>query len=404
MKRVCLIIIDSMGIGALPDATEYGDSLACNTLVNVAKFNNGLNLPNFEKLGFGNITKIEGVNPANTPFASYGIMKERSVGKDTTTGHWEIAGLVLENPFKTYPNGFPQELIERFIKETGCKDILGNYPASGTAIINDLGDEHIKTVFPIIYTSADSVFQIACHVDAIPLDIQYKWCEIARKILDDGDYNISRVIARPFEGESGCYKRISAARRDYSVPPIDYTILNAIEDKGGIVIGIGKIEDIFVKSGITHAVHTGSNLEGLKLTIKALKGNLDLNSIRISSKINPETDIEFIFVNLVDTDMLFGHRNDPVGYGKAIEEIDSYLPEILSLFTPNDLLIITADHGCDPTMPGSDHTREQVPVLVYNSKIKAVNLGERETFADIAATVSQWLNVRYSCCAKSLLS
>ncbi|MDD3014305.1 MAG: phosphopentomutase [Candidatus Gastranaerophilales bacterium] len=404
MKRVCLIVIDSMGIGALSDAFEYGDPLSCNTLVNVAKFNDGLNLPNFKKLGLGNITKIEGVNAVSPPLASYGIMKERSAGKDTTTGHWELAGLVLKNPFRTYPEGFPHELIERFIKETECKAILGNYPASGTAIIDELGDEHIKTGFPIIYTSADSVFQIACHVDTIPLDILYKWCEIARKILDDSDYNVSRVIARPFEGNNGCYKRISAARRDYSVPPTDYTILNSIEDKGGMIIGIGKIEDIYVKSGITHAVHTGSNLEGLKLTIKALKEDLDLDSIKISSKVNSETGIKIIFVNLVDTDMLYGHRNDPAGYGKAIEEIDSYLPEIINSLTSDDLLIITADHGCDPTVPGTDHTREQVPVLIYNPEIKAKNLGGRETFADVAATISEWLNVPYSCPANSMLS
>jgi len=404
MKKVCLIVIDSMGIGALPDAFQYGDSLACNTLVNVAKFNNGLNLPNFRKLGLGNITEIEGIDPVDAPIASFGIMKELSAGKDTTTGHWELAGLVLKKPFRTYPEGFPQELIERFIKETGCKAILGNYPASGTAIINDLGNDHLKTGFPIIYTSADSVFQIACHIEVIPLDIQYKWCEIARKILDESDYNVSRVITRPFEGKSGCYKRISAARRDYSVPPTDSTILNSIEDKRGRIIGIGKIEDIYVKSGITHAVHTGSNLEGLKLTIKALRRQLDLESIKLSSKTNPETDIEIIFVNLVDTDMLFGHRNDPEGYGKAIEEIDSYLPEILNSLTSNDLLIITADHGCDPTTPGTDHTREQVPVLMYNSKIKSKNLGERDTFADVAATISEWLNVPYSCPAKSMLS
>jgi len=403
MKRVCLIVIDSMGIGALPDASKYGDSQECNTLVNVAKYNKGLKLPNFEKLGLGNITQIEGVNPVDTPAASYGIMKERSAGKDTTTGHWEIAGIVLKKPFKTYPQGFPQELIARFIKETGCSGILGNYPASGTAIINDLGSEHEKTGFPIIYTSADSVFQIACHVRTVPLDTLYKWCKIARKILDDGDYNISRVIARPFEGENGNYKRISAARRDYSVPPTDYTILNATEDKGGRVLGIGKIEDIFVKSGITHAIHTGKNIEGIDLTIKALKGEMELEPIRVSSKVNAATDTEIIFVNLVDTDMLFGHRNDPVGYGKAIEEIDFYLPEILNSLTPDDLLIITADHGCDPTAPGTDHTREQVPVLVYNAKLKGQNLGYRNTFSDVAATVSKWLNVPYLCQAKSMI-
>lgn len=403
MKRVCIIVIDSMGIGAMPDALKYGDTLACNTLVNVAKFNSGLNLPNLQKLGIGNITNIEGVPPVKTPLANYGIMKEQSKGKDTTTGHWEIAGLKLTQPFRTYPQGFPKELVEKFIKETGCKAILGNYPASGTAIIDDLGDEHIKTGFPIIYTSADSVFQIACHTETISLDKLYKWCEIARELLNENDYNVSRVIARPFEGTSGNYKRISASRKDYSVPPCDYTILNAVEDNGGKVIGIGKIEDIYVKSGITHAVHTGSNLEGLNLIIKALKNELALDLIRISSPCKEEKDIEIIFANLVDTDMLFGHRNDPCGYGKAIEEIDLYLSEILNLITKDDLLIITADHGCDPTVAGTDHTREQVPVLVYNPDLKGNNIGNRETFADVAATVSDWLNIEYSCQAKSML-
>ena len=395
MKRAIIIVIDSLGAGAMPDAPKYGDSMECNTLVNVAKFNHGLNLPNFERLGLGNIDKVEGVNAVEKPLACFGKMLEVSEGKDTTTGHWEIAGLILEEGFKTYPSGFPVELIEEFIEKTGCGGILGNYPASGTAIINELGDQHSKTKFPIVYTSADSVYQIACHIDVIPLEVQYEWCKIAREILNKG-YNVSRVIARPFEGTSGDYKRVSADRRDYSVAPTGPTILNNVVENGGRVIGIGKIEDIFVKSGVTHAVHTGTNLEGIKLTLQAIKNELNLNEIDINQNENMNlSNKDIIFTNLVDTDMLYGHRNDPIGYANALKEIDSYLPEILSSVTENDLLIITADHGCDPTVSGTDHTREQVPVLIYNPVLTGYDLGIRETFADIAATVAKWVGVSY---------
>ena len=397
MKRAIVIVIDSMGIGAMPDAPKYSDSMECNTLVNVAKFNKGLNLPNLEKMGLGNIDNIAGVKPNNSPIASFGKMLEVSEGKDTTTGHWEIAGLTLEEPFRTYPEGFPQFLIDEFIQKTNCGGVLGNIPASGTAILDNLGDEHVKTGFPIVYTSADSVFQVACHVDIIPLETLHKWCEIARELLDShsSEHNVCRVIARPFEGVSGKYKRISAGRRDFSVPPKKHTILNKIVDSEGSVIGIGKIEDIFVKSGVTQAIHTGTNKEGLELTIKALENKLEGEEHLITYKtiINPE--ISLIFTNVVDTDMLFGHRNDALGYGKAIEEIDLYLEKILSLITKDDLLVITADHGCDPTAPGTDHTREMVPVLVYNPEIQGQNLGTRQTFADIAKTISKWLKVSY---------
>ena len=378
MKRVILLVIDSAGIGALPDASAFGDVMECNTIANVAKYSGGLNLPIMQKLGLGNLAEIKGVLPIENSIGSYGIMKEISLGKDTTTGHWEIAGLILEKPFKTYPNGFPQELIELFIKKTGCKNILGNYPASGTKIIEDLGEQHQKTGFPIIYTSADSVFQIACHIDTIPLETQYKWCEIAREILTD-EYNISRVIARPFETVDGKFKRISAARHDYSLVPPSDTMLNLIEQNGGIVYGIGKIEDIFVKSGITKAAHTGSNKEGLELTLKAIEQN--------------NLQKELVFVNLVDTDMLYGHRNDVEGYKNALEEIDKYLAKIISIMKSDDLLIVTADHGCDPTTPGTDHTREQVPLLVYGENIVPENLGVRESFADISATILKYFEI-----------
>ena len=381
MKRVILLVIDSAGIGALPDAPNFGDVLNCNTIANVAQKSGGLYLPIMQKMGLGNLADIKGVCPENNPIASYGIMKEVSLGKDTTTGHWEIAGLILEKPFRTYPQGFPKELIDLFIEKTGCKNILGNYPASGTKIIEDLGAEHQKTGYPIVYTSADSVFQIACHVDTIPLELQYKWCEIAREILTD-DYNVSRVIARPFETVDGIYKRISAARHDYSLVPPSDTMLNLIEKDGGSVYGIGKIEDIFVKSGITRAVHTGSNKEGLEYTIKAIE------------QLNNEK--ELVFVNLVDTDMLYGHRNDIQGYKNALEEIDRYLAKIISIMKDDDILIITADHGCDPTVEGTDHTREQVPVLMYGANVQVKNLGVRKSFADISATILKYFDIENS--------
>ena len=378
MKRVILLIIDSCGIGALEDAENFGDSLKCNTIANVAAVTGGLNLQIMQKFGLGNLCEIKGVQPEEFPIASYGIMKEVALGKDTTTGHWEIAGLVLEKPFKTYPNGFPQEIIDMFIQKTGCKGILGNYPASGTQIIEDLGEEHIRTGYPIIYTSADSVFQIACHVNTVPVRQLYEWCKIAREILND-DYNVSRVIARPFDTKRGKFKRISDGRRDFSVAPPKDTMLNVIEQNGGSVYGIGKIEDIFVKSGVTRAVHTGSNKEGLELTLEAVR---------------KEPVDELIFVNLVDTDMLYGHRNDVIGYNKALEEIDRYLAKIVSSMKKDDLLIITADHGCDPTMPGTDHTREQVPVLVYGENNEPKNLGIRKSFADVNATILKYLGYK----------
>lgn len=379
MKRVFLIVIDSMGIGALADAPDYGDSLKCNTLCNVARANGGIHLPVMGKMGIGNLAYIEGVPAQENPIASYGIMKEKSKGKDTTTGHWEMAGIVLEKPFRTYPKGFPTEIIEKFIEKTNCGGVLGNLPASGTTIINELGDEHIRTGFPIVYTSADSVFQIAVHIDITPLEKLYEWCKIARELLND-EYNTSRVIARPFEGKSGNYTRISGGRRDFSLVPPKHTMLNLIKNSGGEVYGIGKIEDIFVKSGITKAVHTSSNKEGLEYTLQAIKSE--------QTKEN-----ELIFVNLVDTDMLYGHRNDYVGYKNALEEIDMYLEKFLPELKSNDILIITADHGCDPTAEGTDHTREQVPVLVYGKNIQPKNLGIRTSFCDIAKTILNYFEI-----------
>lgn len=381
MKRAIVIVIDSMGIGAMPDCKEYNDIPECNTLRNVCEFCGGLNVPNMQKMGLGNIQTFKGIKKTDNPTAQYGTMIEKSKGKDTTTGHWELAGLVLEQPFATFPEGFPSELIEKFIKETKCGGILGNYPASGTAIIEELNEEHQKTKFPIVYTSADSVYQIAVDIDIIPLETLYKWSEIARKLLDEGNYNVSRVIARPYKVIDGKPTRISKDRRDYSMIPSN-TLLNEIHERGGRIIGIGKIEDIFSKSGITHAVHIGSNKEGLDLTLAAVKNELCLNDIKIADHGNEQFDL--IFTNLVDTDMLYGHRNDALGYGKAIEEIDTYLGDIMQNMTDNDLLIITADHGCDPTVPGTDHTREYVPLLVYNKNIEAKDLGYLNGFDNVA--------------------
>lgn len=390
-KRAIIIVIDSMGIGALPDCKEFGDTEKCNTLKNVCEYNNGLDVPALEALGLGNIQDFKGINKTQTPIGQYGTLQEKSKGKDTTTGHWEIAGLVSEKAFATFPNGFPQELVDKFIKETNCGGILANCPASGTAIIEKLNEEHHSTKYPIVYTSADSVFQIALDTDMIPLETLYEWCEIARKILDEGNYNVARVIARPYKVIDGKPTRISKDRRDYSMAPPKKTILDKVKDAGAKVIGIGKIEDIFSKAGITHAIHTGSNKEGLELTIQALKNELPLEEIKYPDINITDENKEIIFTNLVDTDMLYGHRNDPEGYGKAIEEIDTYLESILPLINEEDLLIITADHGCDPTVEGTDHTREYVPVLYYSKGIEPKNLGLTLGFDSIAKRVSDWL-------------
>lgn len=390
-KRAVIIVIDSMGIGAMPDCEEFGDVKECNTLKNVCEFNGGLDVPVMEAMGLGNIQEFKGIKKTSTPIAQYGTLREKSKGKDTTTGHWEIAGLISEKPFSTFPNGFPKELIDKFIEETNCGGILANIPASGTAIIEKLNEEHQASKYPIVYTSADSVFQIAVDTDLIPLETLYNWCIIARRLLDVGGYNTARVIARPYKVIDGKPARISKDRRDYSMVPPKSTVLDKVKNSGAKVIGIGKIEDIFSKAGITHAIHTGSNKEGLELTIKALNKTLDLDKIKYPEVNITDETREIIFTNLVDTDMLFGHRNDAKGYGAAIEEIDDYLEKILPLIKEDDLLIITADHGCDPTAAGTDHTREQVPVLYYSKNIEPKDLGLTLGFDSIAKRISDWL-------------
>ncbi len=392
MKRAIIIVIDSLGIGAAEDYAEFNDVATCNTICNVAKAVNGLDMPNFEHFGLGNLATIEGINKTSKPTASVGIMKEKSKGKCTTTGHWEMAGLVLEKPFKTYPNGFDRQIVDEFINQTKCGGILGNYPASGTKIIEDLNEAHQKTKFPIVYTSADSVFQIAVDVDVVPIETLYEWCQIARNILVD-EYNVSRVIARPYKIINGKPSRISSLRRDFSVEPFKDTLLDDVLKNNGKVIGIGKIEDIFVKKGISHAIHTGSNKEGLELTLKALNNELDLDKICITKNDYNNCDIELIFTNLVDTDMLFGHRNNAKGYANALKEIDSYIPQILNSLNDDDLLIITGDHGCDPTVEGTDHTRENVPIVIYNKNKEPENLGIIFGFDFVAKTIKNWFNI-----------
>lgn len=390
MKRAIVVVIDSMGIGAMPDCRDFNDIPECNTLKNVCKFNHGLNVPNLAKLGLGNIQDFEGIAKEANPIGQYGTMKEKSNGKDTTTGHWEMAGIVLKEAFKTFTQtGFPQEIIDEFVKRTNCGGVLANCAASGTKVIVDYNDEHHATKYPIIYTSADSVFQIAVDTDLIPLTTLYEWCQIARKMFDDLGVTVSRVIARPYHLVDGVPTRIGKDRRDYVLAPDQDTMLTDVEKANGTVIAIGKIEDIFCKQGVTHAIHTGSNKEGLELTLKAINNTLDLKSIEY--KAVPNADKSLIFTNLVDTDMLFGHRNDAAGYGKAIEEIDTYIPKFIDAMGEDDYLIITADHGCDPTVPGTDHTREYVPILIYSKKLQPKELGVLDGLDSVAKFVKEWI-------------
>jgi len=375
-RRVVLIVLDGVGIGALPDADRYGDGQA-NTLLHVAEYCNGLHLPNLEKLGLGNILDLPGVPAAEAPRGAFGRMLECSSGKDTTTGHWELAGVVQTDPFSTYPGGFPEEILAAFARETGLVP-LGNVAASGTEIIERLGEEHQATGRPIVYTSADSVFQIAAHEEVIAVERLYEICRIARSILDP--YRVGRVIARPFVGTSADNFRRTSRRHDFSLPPTGTTVLDRLEREGREVLGIGKIRDIFTGRGITRFATTVDNADGMAKTLQGL------DSLRDG----------LIFTNLVDFDMQFGHRADAAGFGAALEEFDRFLPRLLSLLTGDDLLLITADHGCDPTTPGTDHCREYVPILAWHAQIAAGrDLGVRETFADVAATVAEALAVDF---------
>ncbi len=385
LNRALIIVMDSMGCGALPDAAQFGDEGA-DTLGNLAEKIGGLNVPNLAELGLGNIHPIKGVEPVSAPKAYYGKIHEQSKGKDTTTGHWEIAGIITEKPFPTYPEGFPESIVKEFEKLTGRKTI-GNYPASGTAIIADLGEEHMRTGALIIYTSADSVFQIAAHEKVVPLEELYKYCRIARDILK-GEHAVGRIIARPFVGEPGSFAR-TENRKDFALEPPAGMFLDILKENGLQVSGVGKIEDIFCHRGLTYSEHTGNNHDGMVCIEKLLKTK-------------PEKGL--IFANLVDFDMLFGHRRDPKGYANAIEEFDRFLPQIKEALKSDDALIITADHGCDPTFKGFDHTREYVPLLWYQKDTEGGALGTRTSFADISATIMDMFDIKNNLPGKSFAS
>lgn len=386
MNNFYVIILDGVGIGELPDASKYGDA-GSNTLVNIGKKLNGIPLPNLEKFGLGNITDIKGIKKINDPFASYGKMAEASVGKDSTTGHWEIGGVKVDVDFPYYPEGFPETLINKFVELTDVSRVLGNKAASGTEIIKELGEEHIKTGFPIVYTSADSVFQIAAHEKYFGLQRLYEVCEIARNKLLTGENQVGRVIARPFIGEPGSFER-TTNRKDYSINPSSDTILDVLQKRGIPTIAIGKINDLFNYRGIDENVKSKSNLEGISKIIEYSKKVSD----------------SFIFTNLVDFDVYYGHRLDPEGFYKALREFDQKLPSIIECMDETDALILTADHGNDPTVKSTDHTREYVPVLFYQKGQKGVNLGTRETFSDVAQTIAHFFEVNNSLEGKSLFT
>ena len=373
--KLILIVLDSVGVGELPDAGAYGDK-GTNTISHIAQEVGGLRLPNLAALGLGNITNIKGVSTNKNAIGCFGKMAEASEGKDSTTGHWEIAGIITRRAFPLYPNGFPKKLLEEFLRVTGCKGYLGNKPASGTEIIKELGDEHMRTSYPIVYTSGDSVFQIAAHQDVIPLERLYEICQKTREQVVVGEHRVGRVIARPFIGTSGNYMR-TPFRRDYAVKPPAKTVLDILHENGVSTIGVGKIDDLFCGHGLQEKIHIKSNAEGIEEILKAGK------SMRSG----------FLMANLVDFDMLFGHRQDAKGYAKALEEFDVKLPEIQKCIGEDDVLILTADHGNDPTDQSTDHTREYVPVLCYTkSGKKNVNLGVRSTFADAGKTVAEFFN------------
>ncbi|AAK80024.1 phosphopentomutase [Clostridium acetobutylicum] len=382
VERVILIVLDSVGAGEMPDADKYGDK-GSDTIGNISKAVGGLKLPDMVKMGLGNISGIKGVDKVQYPIGAFGKLKEMSKGKDTVTGHWEMSGVILEEPLNTYPNGFPKDIIDEFEKKIGRK-VIGNKVASGTEIIKELGDEHIKTGCPIVYTSADSVFQVAAHEEIIPLDELYKICKVAREMLVD-DRTVGRVIARPFVGKNSNYTRTSN-RRDFALDPFNKTMLEYIKENKSNVMCVGKIEDIFNKKGVTEAVHIKNNMDGVDKTLEYMK-----------------TDKKgLIFTNLVDFDMLYGHRNDPKGYAKALEEFDGRINEIKTNMKDYDVLMITADHGCDPTTESTDHSREYIPFIAYGKDIKGgADIKIRDSFSDIGKTILDLLQVENNLVGKS---
>jgi phosphopentomutase len=373
--KVVLIVCDSLGVGEAPDAGDYGD-LGADTAGHAAAAVGGLDLPTLGSWGFGRLTGIAGVGPVDPGAAVVGRMAERSAGKDTTTGHWEMMGVVLDQPFPTYPDGFPPQVIDAFAQAIG-RGVLGNKPASGTEIIKELGPKHLETGEPIVYTSADSVFQIATHKRVVPLEQLYDWCERARAILK-GEHAVGRVIARPFDGEPGAFVR-TKERRDYALPPAGPTVLEALERAGIRTLGVGKIEDIFSRRGLSGSDHTGDNETSLDATVRFLCEAVDPT---------------FVFTNLVDFDMVYGHRRDAEGYARCLERLDARLPEVVATLGADDWLFLTADHGCDPTAPGTDHTREFTPLVAFSpGGTRGQHLGDRSTFADLGATIADLFGV-----------
>lgn len=377
INRIVIMVLDGFGVGEAPDSSKYGDEES-NTLAGI--YNNAkLNIPNMQNLGLYNIDGVEVGKKVEKTIGAYGKMQEQADGKNSPVGHWEISGYIKHPGFATYPNAFPQKLIDEFIAKTGVKGILCNEVGSGTEILKRFGKEHIKTGYPIIYTSADSVFQIAAHEDVIPVEKLYEICKIARKILDKPEYNIGTVIARPFVGDNAENFTRTYNRRDFESTTFGKTMLDIVKENNKEVIAVGKIEDLFAGRGITRAIHTRGNADGIEQTINCIKENTE----------------GLIFTNLVDTDMLYGHRNNIQGYAEALEYFDSKLPEITNNLKDTDMLIITADHGNDPSTPSTDHSREYTPILIYGKQIKEnVNLGTRQTFADISATVLEILGLQ----------
>ena len=371
IKRVVLIVLDGVGIGEAPDAKDYGDE-GSNSIGNTARAVGGLNLPNMGKIGIGNVIDIQGVPPESQPIGGYGKLTPKSSGKDTISGHWELMGICLLDPFPTYPNGFPNEIIDEFVRVSGRSGVLGNKHASGTEIIQELGEEHIRTGKPIVYTSADSVFQIAAHEDVIPIEELYKLSENAREILT-GKHAVGRVIARPFVGDRAGEFARTERRKDFARIPETPTVMDKLVAAGKDVYSVGKVDDIFGNRGITKKNHTGNNKDSLlairELLIEDFEGRL--------------------FANLIEFDMVYGHRNDPQGYAGALEFFDQSIPHVKDKMKPSDVVIVTADHGVDPTTPSTDHSREYVPLLVFGDDVKGVNLGTRETFSDVGATIAE---------------
>jgi len=386
MNNFFIIILDGVGIGELPDASNYNDS-GSNTLCNMAEVVGGLQLPNMEALGLGNITKIKGISPVEPSLASYGKFTEVSAGKDSTSGHWELAGLNVQTNFSYFPEGFPKELVDKFTDKTGCKGVLGNKPASGTEIIKELGDEHLRTGFPIIYTSADSVFQIAAHEETIPLEKLYDICSITRDEVLTLPLQVGRVIARPFVGKPGNLTR-TTNRRDFSLDPPEATILDILLSNEIDTVAIGKVNELFNFKGIKIQERTKTNEAGCEKLLeysKSANGN-------------------FVFANLVDFDVYYGHRNDPEGFANKLKEFDDFLPQFLDSLDETDKIVITADHGNDPTTPSTDHSREYVPLLFYQKNVKGKNLGVRKTFADAAKTAADFFNIENDLKGKSFLN